>query len=210
MLEILDDYGNEQSISNDRCSENVVARLEFAVTALNRVIPNLATSTSCFAFLTELSRNFRLLALEGKRKLSPSTQSTNVAIYSLDAPPVVQTRLQGRPKLQISKDALLELRSFGFKWRDIPEMLLVSRWTLRRRVVEFGIEGATGFSSITNDELYAFVKQFMDQHYSLVGCSIISGHLRSLGFKIQCSRIRATIARVDPVNVRLRWAVVVC
>ena len=89
-------------------------------------------------------------------------------------------------------------------------MLLVSRWTLRRRVVEFGIEGATGFSSITNDELDAFVKQFMDQHGSLVGCSIISGHLTSLGFKMQRSRIRATVARVDPVNVRLRWAVVVC
>ena len=65
LLKILGDYESKQSISNDWYNENVVARLEFTVTVLNRLTPNLATSssTSCFSFLQELSRNFRLLAL---------------------------------------------------------------------------------------------------------------------------------------------------
>lgn len=32
-------------------------------------------------------------------------------------------------------------------------MLLVSRWTIRRRVVEFGLEEITGFSDIANEQL---------------------------------------------------------
>ena len=56
---------------------------------------------------------------------------------------------------------LLELRSLGFKRKQISDMLLVSRWTIRRRVVEFGIEETTGFTDITDSELDGLVQQFM-------------------------------------------------
>lgn len=88
-------------------------------------------------------------------------------------------------------------------------MLLVSRWTIRRRVVEFGLEEITGFSDIANEQLDDLVRQFIREHGSVVGCSIISGYLRSLGIRIQRHPLRSSIGRVDPINVRLRWAVVV-
>lgn len=49
----------------------------------------------------------------------------------------------------------------------------------------------------------------MSTHGNLVGYCFMSGHLRSLGLRVQRYRIRGSIARVDPENSRIRWAVVV-
>ena len=44
---------------------------------------------------------------------------------------------------------MVELRSLGFTWEDISRMLLVSRWTIHRRVSEFGLTHLSRFSDIT-------------------------------------------------------------
>ena len=88
-------------------------------------------------------------------------------------------------------------------------MLLVSRWTIRRRVVEYGIQEITRYSSITDEELDTIVQAFSEQHGSLVVCSIVNGHLRSLGLRLQRQRVRESIARVDPTNAHIRWAITV-
>ena len=82
--------------------------------------------------------------------------------------------------------------------------LLVLEWS-------GGLSSSTqcrGFSALTNDELDTYVRQFIEQQGSMVGCSILSGYLRSLGLRIQRDRFRASIARVVPSNVRTRWAAV--
>ena len=82
-------------------------------------------------------------------------------------------------------------------------MLFVSRWTIRRRVAEFGIQETTGFTDITDAELDGLVQQFMLEHGSSIGCSMISGRLRSLRLRVQRQRVRERIVRVDPGNVRV-------
>ena len=52
----------------------------------------------------------------------------------------------GRPKYEIPKEHLLYFKSLGFTWNAIADMLLVSRWTLRRRVIEYGITDLVGFA----------------------------------------------------------------
>ena len=141
-------------------------------------------------------------------KRTNSHSPTDVAIYTLEGPPVFQCGAVGRPRLYISEDVLLNLRSFGFTWEKISEMLLVSRWTLRRRGVEFALDQTTGFSEISNELLDTIVTQFLTNHGNLVGYSIVSGHLRSLGLRVQRDRIRESIRRVDSRNSRIRWAVV--
>ena len=47
---------------------------------------------------------------------------------------------------------MVELRSLGFTWEDISRMLLVSRWTIHRRVSEFGLTHLSRFSDITEKE----------------------------------------------------------
>ena len=60
-------------------------------------------------------------------------------------------------------------------WKQISNMLLVSRWTIRRRVVEYGLQEATGYSALSDERLDMYVKQFIEQHGTLVGCSMVHG-----------------------------------
>ena len=74
-----------------------------------------------------------------------------------------------RPRYLISEEVLLHLRSSGFTWTEIAQMLLVSQWTLRRLIVEYGLEDKTGFSMISDAQLDNLVERFMSDHGTLVG-----------------------------------------
>ena len=206
-MSILDEYEHLANEENNEAHENLSC-LECAVSALNQALP-LASAEICRTFLGELASNFRLLYLNMSRTLSSNTECTSLAIYSLEQPPRIYTRLlPGRPKLGINENVILELRSLGFKWKDISDMLLVSRWKIRRRVIEYGIQDVTGFSQLSDEQLDGHVRNFMQQHRNLVGFSMTGGYQQSIGLTVQRDHIRASIGRVDPTNVRLRWAVV--
>ena len=68
---------------------------------------------------------------------------------------------RGRPRLEIPEDVLISLRSLGLPWTEIARMLLVACWTLRRRVVEYGLQDVTGYSPLTDEQLDNIVTQFM-------------------------------------------------
>ena len=209
ILELLDDYEHYRYTSDSRVREKILTRMESVIVVIQQVLSVSAVrSLDCALFLAQLLRNIRRLFLDFAR-FGTVSQCTNVAIYSLEAPPVIRMETPGRPRLDIREDVLIQLRSFGFTWKNISEMLLVSRWTIRRRIIEYGIEEITGYSNVPDEELDAIVQQFSEQHGSLVGCSIISGHLRSLGLRIQRQRIRQSIARTDPTNSHIRWAITV-
>lgn len=67
----------------------------------------------------------------------------------------------GRPKYHIQEDTLINLRNLGYQWNEIAAMLLVSRWTIYRRVKELGIEELVGYSNITDFELDETIRRFM-------------------------------------------------
>ena len=48
---------------------------------------------------------------------------------------------------------LEELRELGFSWIKIAEMLGLSRWTIHRRVKEYGLQNMTGFHHLPDEEL---------------------------------------------------------
>ena len=74
--------------------------------------------------------------------------------------------------------------------------------------MEYGPEEMTGFSMISDGQLDNLVERFMSDHGTLVGYSLVSGHLRSLGLRVQRDPIRESISRGDPGNSRICWAVV--
>ena len=117
--------------------------------------------------------------------------------------------MPGRPKFDIDEETLLHFRSLGFSWKNIARLLLVSRWTIWRRVRELGIAKKTGFSDATDEQLDNIVRGFMSVQGSLVCYSMVRGHLREMGVNVQRDRIRVSMARVDPISCRLRWATVV-
>ena len=114
----------------------------------------------------------------------------------------------GRPKLEIAQELLENLRALGCTWMQIARMLQVSRWTIRRRVVEYGLHCGR-WSDISDYQLDTIIRGYISRHGVTTGQSYIIGYVRSLGYLVQRDRVRAAINRVDPENTALRWAVVV-
>ncbi|XP_031554524.1 uncharacterized protein LOC116291493 [Actinia tenebrosa] len=122
---------------------------------------------------------------------------------------VTHTGEPGKPAIQISSEMIENLRGLGFTWKLIADMMGVSRWTLYRRMRECGVNSASNFSPLTDEELDSKVSSYMTRYGGTTGQSYIIGHLRSLGLRVQRSRVRESIARLDPKNSAIRWGVVV-
>ena len=59
----------------------------------------------------------------------------------------------GRSRFDIPGEMLEELRELGFSWIKIGELLRVSRWTIQRRIEEYGFQNMTGFHHLPDEEL---------------------------------------------------------
>ena len=70
--------------------------------------------------------------------------------------------------------------------------------------MECGLEEKTGFTMISDAELDNLVERFMSDHQTLVGYSSVSGHLRSLGPRVQRDQIRERIGHADRGDFRPR------
>jgi len=70
----------------------------------------------------------------------------------------------GRPRFVIPAEMLEELRELGFSWIKIGKMLGVSRWTIHRRVEEYGLQNMTGFHHLPDEELDEIVRGFISDH----------------------------------------------
>ena len=116
---------------------------------------------------------------------------------------------RGRPNIQIPPEMLEELRGLGFTWTKSAQMMGVSRWTIYRRVSAYGLEDMKGFSQLSDEELDEIMKDYISNHGQATGCNLISGHLRSIGPRIQRRKIRERLAIVDPLTNLLRWGMVV-
>ena len=81
-------------------------------------------------------------------------------------------------------------------------MPLASRWTLRRRVLKYGITDLVGFSKISNDEWDNSIRDYRNIHGLASGRSMILGHLNSIVIKVQQKR-------VDPDGCHRQWSFII-
>ena len=92
------------------------------------------------------------------------SRCSQVAVLSFNLPETVKTEQPGRPKFDIQEETLFKLTLLGLNWNEIGRMLLVSGWTIQRRVAEFGLEHLPNFDEIGDDELDQKVWNFMQEH----------------------------------------------
>ena len=59
---------------------------------------------------------------------------------------------KGIPRLDVTEEEILQLKSLNYSWAKIADMLQVSRQTLYRRLEEFGIDSEK-FTSISEQDL---------------------------------------------------------
>ena len=114
-----------------------------------------------------------------------------------------QEGARGRPCFMIFKEQLEYLRSLSFTWVSISKMVLVSRMTVYRRRVAYGLLNEPS-SAISDEDLTTLVRQTIAQH-PCVGQSFIWGVIRSQGYSVTRERVRRTIRQCDPINTTLRW-----
>ena len=108
----------------------------------------------------------------------------------------------GRPSYSLTQQQLRALIDVGFNVGQIAEMLQVSKSTIERRLMEFGIS-TRSYCEITNDELDAKVQEIKLFHPN-IGSKNLAGYLAARNIKIPRHRIRESLQRVDPLGVAAR------
>ena len=157
-----------------------------------------------------IQQNNNLLILEIQKYISVleerfPEQQKNESHYSCPAQSSGEGQnRKGRPKFHIPHEQLQGLRSLGFTWNAVAQMLGVSDKTIRRRREEYNMSEHGGlFSDISDDEIDTLVKHGLEVSMNS-GERMIMGWFRGIGIRIQRWRLRDAIARVDPVGRALR------
>ena len=122
---------------------------------------------------------------------------------------ISQTGRPGRPSFVIQPETLEDLLELGFLKQQIARLLGVSRWTIYRRVREYGLYHVSAFSDLSDAELDQKIRDYINRHGQTTGQVFLRGYLRSLGINVPRRRLRASVTRVDPANVALRWGAAV-
>ena len=116
----------------------------------------------------------------------------------------------GRPRYIITHQQIIYLRAFSFKWTEIAELLGVSISTLNRHRVSLGLGSDTmpRFAAITDAELDVLVRDIA-RRTPFSGIRMVQGEVESQGIHVQRERIRASLHRVDSLNIRARFSHVI-
>ena len=112
----------------------------------------------------------------------------------------------GRPSISVDMYEVEFLRSLGFTWTSIAELLGVSRATLYQRLEASGL-ALQGYSTICDFQLDSLIREIKRNHPN-DGEVISAAHLRSREIRVLRARLRASIHRTDPTIASRRHPVV--
>jgi hypothetical protein len=110
---------------------------------------------------------------------------------------------QGHSQYDIPEDQLQFLIGINFDVPTIARILGVSQSTVRRRMDTYGLSIRGQYSEITDLVLDDIVRSVKQQHPDS-GYRMIIGYLNGRGLRIQESRVRSSLSRVDPLGVASR------
>lgn len=110
-------------------------------------------------------------------------------------------RRRGRPQIEINEEQLSCLLSFKLSPTDIARMLDVSPRTVRRRIIQYGLEETAEYTALSDNDLDAITAEFVHDHPN-GGQRMYEGYLRGIGIRIQRNHIRSSLVRVDPRGVQ--------
>ena len=197
----------QYGIANERYTEYVIDHLSLScqsvLTLRERVasaqVPSLNDVGETLTELLEELRRVLQLWRDYSDTLTLRFNSTRYELPIEERP----SHSRGRSRFNISRGQLQYLRSLSFSWSAIADILMVSRMTLYRRRVEFGMLDEPS-SIIGEEELLSVVRQISREHPQ-VGQSFILGRLRSLGYRVTRERVRKVVRLCDPLSTALRW-----
>ena len=110
---------------------------------------------------------------------------------------------RGRPRVCLSREQLESLIEANFTVPQIAHMLGVSVSTIRRRMNMYNLAIRATYANISNEDLDQQVLLVSSQ-FPACGSKQMAGHLLSRGLRVQQTRIREALRRVDPHGVVMR------
>ena len=113
----------------------------------------------------------------------------------------IHTGQRGRPRFDVNSNQLTYLTSLSFTWVQISAMLGISRMTLYRRRVEFGMVRQ---GNVVDDNQLLHALREMRSDFPEMGEVMVLGRLRALGYRVTRERVRRAIRETDPLNTALR------
>ena len=87
---------------------------------------------------------------------------------------------------------------------------VVSRLTVYRRIRQLNLEHLSEFSNLSDVKLDQIIGDYTSRQGRTTGQVLIMRHLHSLGIRVQRTRVRNSMARIDPANSALRWRAAIC
>ena len=188
---VIDDHSaNQESIEAIAVKAE---RVHYLIVALLDVIPGMDTNLSLIeSVVASLSNIASFITVDS---------DSNSCAFS--APRFISGE-RGRPRVVISREVLDYLIGNHFTVHQVAQLLQTSTSTVRRRMREFGITVRSTYSLINDHQLNTLVRELQNQ-YPNCGYRLMKGHLAAMGHRIQESRIRDALRRVDPLGVMSRW-----
>lgn len=115
----------------------------------------------------------------------------------------------GRPRIVISKDSVSQLITLGLPVACIARLLGVSKFTIHKRMVEWGSSVKATYSNITDAELDSLVATIHTSNLN-AGYRMMMGLLRAQGHQVQWDRVRSSMHRVDTASIVFRMSQLGC
>lgn len=95
-----------------------------------------------------------------------------------------QSRCRGGPRIEITEAELLNLLELQFTQAEIAKLYGCSPRTIRRRILDYGLENFVRFSDISDQNLDELVSQFVNT-FPCAGQKTLAGYLHSQDYHIQ-------------------------
>lgn len=209
--------GERRMFANLAYTEHVLEKLEHWMSTLSRIIDYIHSTASSLTEedeaevvnyyelqLSELLDCLQHITSEWQEHLDQVQRGDGAVSHSTAFHLTLTTSEgPGRPKFNITKGQLEYLSSLSFSWSQIAQLLHVSRMTIYRRRVEFGLLSDPS-THISDSDLVSTVRR-MRTDFPDIGESIVWGQLRSKGVQVTRERVRNAIRQTDPLNTALRW-----
>lgn len=206
--------------ANENYTEYVLDRLSTCMSTIALIVENIQSSINSveleedefeaadnyIVLLSQLLDCVREISVEWQAHFDQLQMNSSTTLHSNTSYQLSRSRHTngpGRPRFDITKEQLEYLSSMSFSWSQIGMLLGVSRMTVYRRRVEFGLLYSPE-SNISNDELISVVHSMRCDHPE-IGETMAWGRLRSLGYQITRERVRHALRQSDPLSSALRW-----
>ncbi len=102
--------------------------------------------------------------------------------------------------------------SYDIPWEQVEflltlqiQLLGVSESTIRRRMRGEGISDRRLYSSVSDSQIDNLVSAVVEMHPH-AGFRMVHSYLLAQGYRLTQCRVRASLERVDPAGIAVRWS----